>query len=103
MLLDWYDTDRSHRHTPLIASELARYKIDIAAPSETRLAGKEELTEKSSGYSFFWSGREARVGYAIKTSLVDQLIYPLNGVNDCFMTMRLPLHHGKKVCYHDQH
>ncbi len=49
-------TDRSYRHAALIASELARYKINIATLSETRLAGKGELTEKISGYSFFWSG-----------------------------------------------
>ena len=52
-LIDRDDTDRPHRRTAFITSELARYKIDIAALSETRLAGKGELTEKSSGYSFF--------------------------------------------------
>ena len=52
MFIDQDDTERLHKRTALIASELAGYKIDIAALSETRLAGKRELTEKSSGYSF---------------------------------------------------
>ena len=65
-------------------------------------AGRQERAEKSSGYSFFWSGcvpddkRKAGVGYAIKTSLVGKLACPPKGVNDHLMTMRLPLHHGKK-------
>ena len=65
-------------------------------------AGKRELTEKSSGYPFFWSRRvpddkrEARVGYAIKISFIAKLACPLKGVNNRLMTMRLPLHHRKK-------
>ena len=57
--------------------ELSRYKVDIAALSETRLAGKDNSTEAT--YTFFWSGkapqekREAGVGFAIKTSLVPKL------------------------------
>ena len=70
-------TDRPHRHTTLITYKLARYKINIAALSETRL---------SSGYSFFWSGHapddKCGVGYAIKTSLVGRLACPPKGVND---------------------
>ena len=102
MIIDQDDTDRPHRCTTLITSELARYKIDIAALSESRLAGKGELTEKSLGYSFFWSGqapddkRKAGVGYAIKTSLVGKLACSLKAVNGCLMSMRLPLHHSKK-------
>ena len=101
-LIDQDDTDRPHRHAVLITSELARYKIDIATLSETRLAGEGELTEKSSGYSFFWSGHapddghKAGVGYAIKASLVGKLACPSKGVNHCLLTKRLPLHHRKK-------
>ena len=36
------------------------------------------------------------MGYAIKTSLIGKLACPNKGVNDRLMTMRLPLHHGKK-------
>ncbi|VDL85881.1 unnamed protein product [Schistocephalus solidus] len=37
------------RRTTLVARELARFKVDIAALSETRFLG--------AGYTFFWSGR----------------------------------------------
>ena len=37
--------DRPHRRTALIAHELGRFDIDIAALSETRLSGEGSLTE----------------------------------------------------------
>ena len=106
------DNTFEHRHVERLRaywprwhkeSEHARYKINIATLSETRLAGKGELAEKSSGSSFFWSGRtpddkrEAGEGSAIKTSLVSKLVWPLKEVNNSLMSMRLSLHHGKKL------
>ena len=47
-----------------------------AALSETRLPGKDSLTEVGEGYTFFWKGYEEHeqrihgVGFAIHTSLV---------------------------------
>ena len=41
----------------LVARELARYKVDIAALSETRLPDKGQLSETGGDYTFFWSGR----------------------------------------------
>ena len=70
--------------------------------SETLLAGKCELYERGSGYTFFWRGRgsaerrEAGVGFAVKTALIGKLAGPPNGVNDRFMTMKLPLSFGRK-------
>ena len=49
-----YDT-RPERRTALIAKELHRYNIDIAALQETRLEGQGQEQEKE--YTFFWSGR----------------------------------------------
>uniref|UniRef100_A0A8C5LPA2 Endonuclease/exonuclease/phosphatase domain-containing protein n=1 Tax=Leptobrachium leishanense TaxID=445787 RepID=A0A8C5LPA2_9ANUR len=101
-LLDRDTANRPQRRTALIAHELARYNIDIAALSETRLSGEGELTERLAGYSFFWSGRdshakrEAGVGFAIKTSLVSKLSSSPKGINDRLMTLKLPLCHGKK-------
>ena len=101
-LMDKDDSDRPERRTALIAKELARYNIDIAALSETRLAGKGELCERGTGYTFFWSGRkpeerrEAGVGFAVKTALVSKLEGPPTGVNDRLMTLRLPLSRGQK-------
>lgn len=56
-LLDRNYSVRPQRRTALIANELARNNIDIAALSETRLAGERELCKRGIGYSFFWSGR----------------------------------------------
>ena len=78
-MLDNARADRPERRTALVAKELARYNIDIAALSETRRAEKGELTEPGGGYTFFWSGRntderrEAGVGFAMKTHLARKL------------------------------
>ena len=45
------------RRTALVAKELARYCIDIAALSETRLSGEDQLAEIGAGYPFFWKGK----------------------------------------------
>ncbi len=101
-LLDRNESSRPQRRTELISSELARYNIDMAALSETRLAGEEEICERGTDYTFFWSRRlpeerrEAGVGFAVCTTLVRKLAGPPKGVKDRLMIMRLPLSHGKK-------
>ncbi len=95
--MDRDDTDRPQRRTALIGKELARYNVDIAALSETRLAVEGELCERGSGYTLFWSvpgseeRREAGVGFAVKTTLIGKLAGLPKGVNDRLMTMKLPL------------
>ena len=95
-LLDRNKANRPMRRTALIAKELARYMIDIAALSETRLADEGQRQE-STGYTFFWIGkgenekREAGVGFAIKTKLLAKLDGPPKGINERLMTVRLPL------------
>ena len=42
-LLDTNDAERPQRQTALVARELDRYNIDIAALQETRLEGQGEL------------------------------------------------------------
>ena len=102
-LLDRAGTSRPERRTALIASELARYKVQIAALSETRLAEEGHLTEQSAGYTFFWIGRglnerrEAGVGFAIKSNLVNKLTARPKGISDRLMTARLPLPKKKFV------
>ena len=49
-------TTRPHRRSALVASELRRYDIDIAALSETRLPDEDSLTEVGEEYTFFWKG-----------------------------------------------
>ena len=70
------DTGLEARHrTALIACELARYNIDIAALSETRLPDEGSLVEMGTGYTFF-SGlhtvarRIHGVGLAVRTALL---------------------------------
>ena len=63
----------ARRRTALIACELARYNIDIAALGETRLPGEGSLVEIGTGYIFFSSGppTDARrihgVRFAVRT------------------------------------
>ena len=97
--MDNKKSDRPERRTALVGQVLQRYNMDIAALSETRLPG--EITEVGAGYTFFWSGktsdegREAGVGFAIRTSLVMKLEPLPKGINDRLMVMTLPLK-GKK-------
>nr|VZI08835.1 unnamed protein product [Spirometra erinaceieuropaei] len=60
-----------------VARELARYKVNIAALSETRFSEQGQLEEAGAGYTFFWSGRpraerrDAGVAFAIRNDIVD--------------------------------
>ena len=95
--MDTRYTNRPERMTAIVAYELARYNIDVAALSETRLAETGDLTEVGAGYTFFWSGkgkeepREAGVGFAVRSTLVPQLETLPKGISDRLMTMRIPL------------
>ncbi|VDL89858.1 unnamed protein product, partial [Schistocephalus solidus] len=55
-LLDNPRSNRSEQRTAPVARDLARYKVDIAAPSETRFSEQGQLEEEGAGYTFFWSG-----------------------------------------------
>ena len=95
--MDSADSDRPQRRIALVGRELDRYKVEIAALSETRMAEEGLLKEISAGYNFFWSGRkrkercEAGVGFAIKSHLVSKLSGLPKGINGRLMTLRLPL------------
>ena len=94
--MDSAGSDRPQQRTALVGRELDRYKVEIAALSESRLA-EEGLLKVGAGYTFFWSGREkeerreAGVGFAIKSHLVSKLSGLPKGINDRLMTLRLPL------------
>ncbi|VDL94405.1 unnamed protein product [Schistocephalus solidus] len=81
----------------LDARELARYKVDIAALSETRFSKQGQLEEVGAGYAFFWSGwpkaerHDAGVAFAIRNDIVGCLPCLPQGINDCLMSLRLPL------------
>ena len=101
--MDTRNARRPQRMTALVAHELGRYNIDIAALSETRLPGTGDITEVGAGYTFFWSGkapddaREAGVGFAIRTSIVPKLDTLPKGISDRLMTLRLPLARGTYI------
>ena len=89
------------RPSAIVASELARYNIDIAALSETRVLGESVIEEVGGGYTFFLKGKPKGdkhyhgVGFAISTRLVKHLDgnFPV-GINERLMTMSLPLEGG---------
>nr|VZI47289.1 unnamed protein product [Spirometra erinaceieuropaei] len=95
-------SNRPERRTALVAPELARYKVDIAALSETRFSEQGQLEEVGAGYTFFWSGRpraerrDAGVTFAIRIDIVGQLPCSPQGINDRLMSLRLPLRRGGK-------
>nr|VZI28997.1 unnamed protein product [Spirometra erinaceieuropaei] len=102
--LDWQDNLRSYRperRTALVARELARYKVDIAALSETRFSEQGQLEEVGAGYTFFWSGRpraeqrDVGVAFAIRNDIVGRLPSLPQGINDRLMGLCLPLLGGK--------
>jgi len=94
-LMDRATSNRPERQTALVAKELSRYKVDIAALNETRFAGYDSLVD--CGYTFFWSGkseeerRESGVGFAIRNPITKLLEEDPSPVSDRIMTMRLPL------------
>jgi exonuclease III len=79
---------------------LARYNIDIAALSETRLSEEDQLTERGAGYTFFWKGkaegvkREGGVGFAVRTEIINLLEQP-HGISVRIMFLRAPLSCGR--------
>lgn len=96
-LLDLTDNERPHRRTAIIAHELKRYGIDIAALNETRLSEEGSLTEVGEGYTFFWKGlpegvqRNYGVAFAVKTSMLSSIPQSPIGVSEHLMSWRIPL------------
>ena len=86
------------RPTAIVARELDRYNIDIAALSETRILGESVIEEVGGGYTFFLKGKPVGdkhyhgVGFAIRTKLVKYLDgkFPV-GSDERLMSMSIPL------------
>lgn len=100
------DSDSSlcpERKTALIAMELARYNVDIAAISETHLSDSGELCEQRGGYTYYWSGKSrseraaSGVGFAVRNRLAQKLQELPKGINDRIITLRLPLSSNKYI------
>jgi len=101
--MDSNNSDRPQRRMVIVARELKRYNIDIAAQSETRRAGEGQLTEHGGGYTFFWKGKDEDqpqihgVGFAIKNHLVDHLDELPSGISERLMSLRLKLVNNQRA------
>ena len=101
-LLDLEKTTRPERRTALVTKELQRLNIDMAALSETRLSGEDQIMELKSGYTLFWVGkpegerRDGGVGLSIKATLVDKIERP-SSINERIMKLRIPLTCGRHL------
>ncbi|VDL93320.1 unnamed protein product [Schistocephalus solidus] len=90
-------SNRPERRMALVVRELARYKVDIAALSETQFSEQGQLEEVGADYTFFWSGRpkaerrNAGVAFAIRNDIVGRPPCLPKCINDRLMSLRLPL------------
>ena len=89
------DSDsQPERRTALIAKELARYTIDVAALQETRLGGQGQIQEST--HTFFWIGKtagrqDAGVAFAISNNIAGKLSSLPHGISERLMHLRIPL------------
>ena len=96
-MLDRADSCRPERRSALIAHELLRLNIDIAALSEVRFSGEGSLQEHGAGYTLYWSGkpeterRLSGVGFMVRNSIASKLENQPTGHSDRIISMRLPL------------
>ena len=92
-LMDSSSSDRPERRTALVGRELDRYKFEIAALSEIRLA-EEGLLKEVCWLHFLleWmQERRAACRSRIRHHLISKLSGLPEGINDRLMTLRLPL------------
>ncbi|VDM04271.1 unnamed protein product [Schistocephalus solidus] len=82
-------------------SQLARYKLDIVALSETWFSEQGQLEKVGASYTFFWSSRsnseqrDAGVAFAIRNDILGRLPCLPQGMNHRLMSLRLPLRGDK--------
>ena len=78
-MLDSDDSDRPQRRSALVARELSRLDVEIAALSGVRFAEEGSLVEHGAGYTLFWSGRgkvehrQSGVGFMLKNAIANKL------------------------------
>ena len=96
-MIDKADSSRPERRSALVAHELSRLNIDIAALSEVRFADEGSLKEHGAGYTLYWSGKPSTerrlsgVGLMVRNSIASKLDGLPTGHSDRIMSMRLPL------------
>ncbi|VDL85405.1 unnamed protein product, partial [Schistocephalus solidus] len=82
-LLDIPSSNRSERRTALVTRKLARYKVNIAALSDTRFSKQVQLEEAER--------LDSGVAFAIRNEIVGRLPCLLQGINDRLISLHLPL------------
>lgn len=91
------------KRTAVILQEFKKYKIDIAALSETRLADEGKLLEDVAGYTLYWKGvapckkHKGGVGIAVSTQITAYITEIFVGINDCIMYMKLRLPQSHEI------
>ena len=96
-MLDMTDSNCLECRSALVAHELSRLNIDIAALSKVRFADEGSLKEHGAGYTLFWSGKtsnercQSGVGLMVRNSITSKLDGLPTGHSDCIMSMGLPL------------
>ncbi|KAL0153663.1 hypothetical protein M9458_051028 [Cirrhinus mrigala] len=104
-MLDTAGSGRPEQRSALIAHELRRLNIDIAALSEVRLPDEGSLQELGVGYILYWSGRPASerklsgVAFMVKTSIASKMENLPTGHSDRIISMRLPLRRQQHVTF----
>ena len=102
-MLNTAKSNRPQRRSALVAHELSRLNIDIAALSEIRLPDTGSLKEQGTGYTLYWSGkprgerRLSGVGFMIKNTIVSKLENLPSAHSDRIISMRLPLRKKQSV------
>ena len=102
-MLDSCESNRPQRRSALIAHELSRLNIDIAALSEVCFPDEGNLKEQGAGYTLYWSGKPSTerrlsgVGFMVKTSIASKLESLPTGHSDRIISMRLSLKNQQHV------
>ena len=98
--------ERPERRIAIIASELYKYDINIAALSEVWFSDAGSIREKA-GYTIFWSGKpdgEHGVAIAARNCLILKLFEDPKPVNERMITLWLPLtelYCNMDICTHN--
>ncbi|PFX21972.1 hypothetical protein AWC38_SpisGene13526 [Stylophora pistillata] len=91
------DGARPQRRSALVARELSRLNVDIAALREVHFAEEVSVVEPGEGYTLFWSGRgkeeqrQSGVGFMMKNAIANKLHTLPVGHSDRIMSLRLPI------------
>ncbi len=86
---------RPERRSALIAHELARLDVDIAALSEFHYSEEGRLREGGADYTFYWSGKSTEernisgVGFFVRDFTITKLTNLPIGHSDRVISMRL--------------